>query len=224
VSDERVEVSELRVLFEDREVLVVDKPEGIATIPERSLEAPSLRRLLEQARGEELFVVHRLDKEVSGVVVFARTAETHRELSMAFEARRVHKTYLAVVHGAIARDAFEVDAPIAQFGSGRMGVRERGGKASQTRFAVVRRTGAFCLVEAEPVTGRRHQIRVHAYHAGHPIVGDLRYGERVLQSRFERLFLHSMRLSLPLSGQERTFEAPVPEAFERVVGLGVRRG
>jgi RluA family pseudouridine synthase len=202
-----------RVVAEEPGFLVIDKPAGIATIPERDLGAPSVVRALEAALGERLFVVHRLDKEVSGLIVFARDAATHRALSMAFEHREVEKTYLAVLHGALPWDERLVDAPIAAFGSGRMGVRARDGKPSQTRFRVRRKDPATTLVEADPTTGRRHQIRVHAYHLGHPIVGDLRYGDRTVQSRYERLFLHAWRLTLPVEGERRTFESDVPGVF-----------
>jgi len=202
-----------RVVAEEPGLLVIDKPAGIATIPERDLGAPSLVRALEAARDERLFIVHRLDKEVSGLVVFARDAATHRALSMAFEHREVEKTYLAVLHGTLPWSEHLVDAPIAAFGSGRMGVRTRDGKPSQTRFSVRRRDPATTLVEANPTTGRRHQIRVHAYHLGHPIVGDLRYGDRAVQSRYERLFLHAWRLTVPIGDERRTFEASVPEGF-----------
>ena len=202
-----------RVVVEEPGFVVIDKPAGIATIPERDLGAPSLVRALEAARGERLFVVHRLDKEVSGLVVFARDAATHRALSMAFERREVEKTYLAVLHGTLPWDEHLVDAPIATFGSGRMGVRARDGKPSQTRFRVRSRTPETTLVEAHPTTGRRHQIRVHAYHLGHPIAGDLRYGDRTLQSRYARLFLHAWQLTLPVGDERRTFEAGVPEGF-----------
>jgi len=205
--------ADARVVAEEPGFLVIDKPAGIATIPERDLGAPSLVRALEAARGERLFVVHRLDKEVSGLVVFARDAATHRTLSMAFEHRDVEKTYLAVLHGTLPWDERLVDAPIAAFGSGRMGVRARDGKPSQTRFRVQSRTPDTTLVEAHPTTGRRHQIRVHAYHLGHPIVGDLRYGDRTVQGRYERLYLHAWRLTLPVGGMRQAFEASVPEGF-----------
>lgn len=184
------------IVHEDAAVLAIDKPEGIATIPERptgeAVEA-SVWRTLEAERGEKLFVVHRLDKEVSGLLVFARTAAAHRTLSLAFERRAVDKTYLAVAHGAIDRDV-DVDRPIAQFGSGRMGVHERRGKPSRTTFRVVERAPRYTLLEATPHTGRRHQIRVHAYAIGHALVGDVRYGDRALQARYPRLMLHGHRL------------------------------
>ncbi len=210
----------IQVLHEDEAVLAIAKPEGISTITERDPKVPSVHRLLEAERGERLFVVHRLDKEVSGLVLFARTAEAHRALSMAFEARRVDKTYLALAHGSIEGESGAIEKPIAQFGSGRMGVVEdaRRGKPSRTEWTVRRRYAASTLVEARPITGRRHQIRVHFYAIGHPLVGDPRYGDRAAQARWPRLMLHALRLRVTLpDGSELSLEAEPPKSFTSVL-------
>jgi 23S rRNA-/tRNA-specific pseudouridylate synthase len=117
-------------------------------------------------------------------------------LNEAFEQRRIIKTYLALVHGRVGPNEGVVDQPIREFGSGRMGV-SPSGKPSITTYRVLERLGAFTLLEANPQTGRRHQIRVHLYHIGHPIVGDLRYGDRAVQQRFCRLMLHASGIDLP---------------------------
>ncbi|MBI2394809.1 MAG: RluA family pseudouridine synthase [Deltaproteobacteria bacterium] len=206
------------VVHEDARIVVVDKPEGLSSIPERDVTLPSVQRVLEGARCERLFVVHRLDKEVSGLLVFARDAEAHRMLSMAFEDRRVHKTYAAVADGVIAEDGGVIERPIAQFGSGRMGVDERRGKPSRTEFRVLRRRAAHTEVEAHPITGRRHQLRVHFYAIGHPLIGDPRYGDPREQAKWPRLMLHAMRVRIPHpDGGERTFEAAPPTSYRVVV-------
>lgn len=179
------------VLQEEKDFIAVVKPEGISAIPERNPEAVSLVRQLEARMGEKLFVVHRLDKEVSGLIVFARNAAMHRCLSLQFERRQVEKTYLALVHGKVAGKSGVVDAPIRQFGSGRMGVDGARGKQSETRWEILEEGEDCSLLRVHPVTGRRHQIRVHLYHMGHPIIGDLRYGEKTLQARWPRVMLHS---------------------------------
>jgi len=196
------------ILFEDASVLVVDKPTGLSSIPERDLAVPSAQKVLENARGERLFVVHRLDKEVSGLLVFARNAEAHRALSMAFEQRAVHKTYLALAHGRIERDGV-IDKPIAQFGSGRMGVHEKKGKTSRTEYSIVERYAAHTLLHAHPVTGRRHQLRVHFYAIGHALCGDPRYGDAKQQAEWPRLTLHALRITI----DGRTIECPPPPLF-----------
>lgn len=210
-------------IFETSSLLAINKPEGLASIPERDLSVPNVQRLLEAQRGERLWVIHRLDKEVSGVLLFARDAAAHRDLSIAFEQRNVEKFYTIVVHGKLAKDSGVMDRPITQFGSGRMGVDERRGKPSMTQYTVIRRGKQYTLVEAQPRTGRRHQLRVHFYAEGHAIVGDLRYGDRTLQAKYSRLMLHASKLVIPLSNGERsTIEAKPPPSFTEVIAtLGV---
>ncbi len=197
---------EIRVLHESAELLLVNKPEGLATIPERDLGVASVQRLLEAERGERLWVVHRLDKEVSGALVFARSAAAHRELCQAFETRAVQKTYLALVHGLVKPDSDVIDMPIREFGSGRMGVDPRG-KPSRTTFRVLERGADCSLLEVQLHSGRRHQIRVHLYAIEHPLVGEGRYGT---QPRTDaRLMLHAWKLGLPALSAE----APPPPSF-----------
>ncbi len=172
-----------------------------------------MQRALEAERGEKLFVVHRLDKEVSGLLLFARDAATHRTLSMAFEHRRVHKTYLGLAHGLLRGDT-TIDKPIAEFGSGRMGVDERRGKPSRTEARVLERYQKQTLVEAHPITGRRHQLRVHFYAIGHALCGDPRYGDLTEQAKWPRLMLHAIRLVLP---DNVTIECPPPASFQAVL-------
>jgi RluA family pseudouridine synthase len=206
------------ILFENADIVAVDKPEGLAAIPERRPQGPSLLELLSAQRDEKLYVVHRLDKETSGVIVFARHAEAHRRLNAQFEARTVRKVYLALAHGSLARADGEIDAPLRQFGSGRVAVDSKRGKVCATEYTVLERFASHTLVEVRPRTGRRHQIRVHLYHIGHPIVGDPLYGDKSIQTRYSRLMLHAHALTLPLgSGQELTVEAPVSESFRAVL-------
>jgi RluA family pseudouridine synthase len=211
------------ILYEDKDVLVVDKPEGLVAVPERRRLEPSLIEILSAQRAEKLYIVHRIDRETSGVIVIARNAEAHRQLNRQFETRSVEKMYLALVHGAISDDRGEIDKPLREFGSGRVAVDDQRGKASVTEFHVLERLEAFTLLDVRPHTGRRHQIRVHLYSIGHPVLGDPLYGDKAVQSSYPRLMLHARRLSLHLpSGQRLTLEAPVPESFTRV--LQVARG
>ena len=204
------------LLFEDADLIVVMKPEGIAAIPERDLAVPSVQRLLEDTRSEKLFVVHRLDKEVSGLLIFARNATAHRALSMAFERREVHKRYLALAWGELAvGTSGEVALPIHTFGSGRMGVDARG-KAALTRWTAWA-AGSIgqpvTLLELSPHTGRRHQLRVHAYAMGHALVGDPRYGDATIQKSQPRLALHAFEASLTLGAKAYAWRAPLPASF-----------
>ena len=206
------------ILFENDRFLAADKPEGLSSIPERNPAVPSLVRVLEEARGSKLFVVHRLDKEASGVILFAKDAASHRWLNDLFAARKVGKVYLVLVHGVIAEESGRIDKPIREFGSGRMGVDEARGKRSITDFRVRERLPHLTLLEAHPLTGRRHQLRVHFYSMGHPLVGDLRYGDRSLQQGYPRLMLHALRAAIPLpAGGVLTIESPVPPSFHAVL-------
>ena len=207
-------------LFEDDDVLAVDKPEGLAAIPERDATQESLLSLLSATTPTKLYVVHRLDKEVSGVMLFAKNPDAHRCLNEQFSHHSVRKTYLALVHGTLTQERGTIDAPLRQFGSGRMGVDSKRGKESVTTFHVLKRFDMYTLVEVYPITGRRHQIRVHLYSLGYVIVGDPLYGEREMQRQFPRLMLHAQRIECRFpSGRMVTIEAPIPESFTDVMRM-----
>ena len=211
------------ILFEDGDVLAVCKPEGLATIPERAKERDSLLSSLQSLIPEKLYVVHRLDKAVSGVMLFAKNAAAHKSLNDQFARREIAKTYVALAHGVLRESEGTIDKPIRPFGSGRMGVDAKRGKPSTTSYEVLRRLGQYTLVNVHSSTGRRHQIRVHFYSVGHPIVGDRRYGERKLQECFPRLMLHAAAISFRLpTGKTVTVEAAVPESFGAVLDTVVR--
>lgn len=208
----------IEVLFENDDIIAVNKPEGLASVPEVTGGNDSLLSLLAARVPGKLYVVHRLDKEVSGVILFAKNAVAHRVLNDQFSTRSISKTYVALTHGVIAETRGLIDKPVREFGSGRMGVDPQKGKPCLTEFQVVERFKAYTLVEAYPVTGRRHQIRVHFYSIGHPIVGDLRYGHKGVQRPFPRLMLHAQKIAFQLpTGEKVVVEARVPESFQAVV-------
>ncbi len=209
------------VLFENEDIIAVNKREGLAAVPERRPESPpSLFEILCAERGERLYIVHRLDKETSGVIVFARNAEVHRRLNLQFEKRLTHKVYLALVHGVITDDWGRIDKPLRQFGSGRVGINAQRGRTSITEFRILERFRTCTLVELYPRTGRRHQIRVHLHSIGYPIAGDPLYGDRDAQRTYPRMMLHAYRLTLHLSPNEpMTLEAPIPDSFEAVLKI-----
>lgn len=223
-------------LYSDDSILAVDKPAGFLSIPDRwDPDTPVLSRELSREWGR-LLVVHRIDKDTSGALVFARNAEAHKALSAAFESRSVSKTYLALVRGNPGWDETLCDLPILPDGDRlhRTIVDERRGKASRTRFKVAARfpgRGVFpgaALVEARPETGRTHQIRVHLAALGHPCLCDQLYGdgkplllsklkkkwrgdpfdERPLLSR-AALHALSIELSHPVTGAALKIEAPL---------------
>lgn len=208
----------LEILHEDEWLIAVSKPGGQATAPGGGIgEGESLQEQVAAQLGGKAFLVHRLDRDTSGVIVFAKDPETHRRLSVAFESREVGKTYLALVQGHTDAMAGEITEPLRAFGSGRVGIDPRGQEAV-TRYAVKERLPANDLLEVTPATGRRHQIRVHLYASGHPVLGDTRYGELRPVGGAIRLMLHAVELTLPDGeGNAMIFRADPPEDFNAIV-------
>src|SRR5512134_2348752 len=165
------------ILHQDQYILVVNKPANLPVLPDGwEKDAPYLVKTLEEQYGK-IFIVHRLDKITSGVIVFARDAETHRALNIQFENHDAQKTYHAIVEGNPKWDEKIARHPLrANVGhKHRTMVDDKNGKPSETRFRVLKRYGGAALIEAKPMTGRTHQIRVHAYALGHPLLGDTLY-------------------------------------------------
>jgi tRNA pseudouridine32 synthase/23S rRNA pseudouridine746 synthase len=225
-------VERVAVLLADAHLLAVDKPPGRLVIPGRpgrDAAAPSLREELAALHGP-LWVVHRLDRGTSGVLVFARTAAAHRALNLAFDRGEPRKRYLALVRGAAGAwgEGIRLDAPIAPARRGRMRPARPGDPRGKPSATVVRclevfparawAGGALSLVEALPETGRTHQIRVHLAHAGHPLAVDPDYGaeEPLLgpdaRTLLDRTPLHAAELALahPADGRPLRLEAPLP--------------
>ena len=217
----------LPTVYEDAALLVVDKPAGLVVHPgSGNRDATLLNALLHhdpaQAALPRAGIVHRLDKDTSGLMVVARTVEAHTDLVRQLALRTVTREYLAVACGDLARPLV-VDAPIGRHPTQRttMAVVARG-KPARTHVDVVARFGRATLVRCTLETGRTHQIRVHLAAAGHPLVGDPAYGARRNARTlppFARQALHAARLSLthPTSGERMTWEAPPPADFAALV-------
>jgi tRNA pseudouridine32 synthase/23S rRNA pseudouridine746 synthase len=189
-------VTSLRIIHEDERLVVVDKPAGVATAPGGGIGAgESMQEQVATHLGTRAFIVHRLDRETSGVVLFAKTAESHRLLSQQFEDRTVAKRYLALVQGQVRVRSGSITEPLREFASGRIGV-DPAGKEATTMWALRERLVDADLLEVTPITGRRHQIRVHLYSIGHPILGDTRYGDDRPVGGAPRLMLHALELVL----------------------------
>lgn len=213
------------LLYEDADLIAVAKPAGALVIPGRTADGPvALRHQLEAARGAPLWVVHRIDQDTSGVVVFAKTAAAHRALCAAFEARTVAKTYVALAFGDLP-GARTIELPLtdARRGKARPAAPGEPGKAARTDLTAQRRwrlpDGVVTLVEARPLTGRHHQIRVHLRALEAPIVGDPLYGKRTLRGAFAgapplRLALHAARLALP---DRPPIDAPLPDDLRALI-------
>ncbi len=211
----RIEGGEL--IFSDENLIILNKRSGVAVIPARG-EDPSisLRSRVESHFGQKIFVVHRIDRDTSGIVVFCRKAEAHRVLCRQFQNREVEKRYMALVAGKMAGSG-EIDIPVRQFGSGRMGVADQG-KPSVTRYRVMETLESATLVNVFPVTGRRHQIRVHLYATGHPVLGDRLYGKPLPVGGVERLMLHAASIVFNYESSGRfTAEAPEDRTWKEVL-------
>ena len=217
------------VLHEDERVLILNKPAGLAVHAGSGVKVgviEALRVLRPELTGIEL--AHRLDRETSGVLVLAKDRPTLTALHTLLRGDTVKKQYLALVRGSWPDGLREVTAPLEKntLRGGERVVEVRGeGKPSRTLFRVVERFSEATLVEASPVTGRTHQIRVHATHAAHPIAGDAKYGDpefdrRLKGSGLARLFLHATRISLPQLGpygRMLRVEAPLAGELESVL-------
>ena len=227
------------VIYEDRDLLIAEKPASLLSIPDRFVpEKENLLDLLKQGR-EEVYTVHRLDRETSGIMVYAKTREAHRDLSLQFENREVTKQYLVLVDGQVQDEEGQIDLPIGESLShpGKMEVKGRG-KPSLTLYKVLERFKGFTLLEADIQTGRTHQIRVHFAAIGHPLAVDSLYGQRegfflseIKGRRFrlgkyeeERplmtrttLHAHRLRFRHPVTREYLEFESEWPKDFGAVV-------
>jgi RluA family pseudouridine synthase len=225
------------ILFEDDRVVVTNKPVGIASMPERDLSEPSFFNLA-RAYDSTLKICHRLDKNTSGILLFAKGADMYREISILFEHREVVKYYIALVHGVHQFNELVIDLPLGDNGRGKAKVNQSSGKESITVFDTAEIIGDFTLVDCHPLTGRLHQIRIHLSAAGAPIIGDVDYGGKdVFLSEIkpgykynrkekeppinEGFLLHSRGTSLVLPGDEEAtnFVAPVNEKFETALKI-----
>lgn len=226
------------ILFENEDFVVVNKPAGLLSVPDRyNLSLPSLSKMLEQQYGR-IYIVHRLDKDTSGVMVMAKHESTHRFLSQKFQDRAVNKIYLALVAGRIWEKEGRIDTPIAARSGkgGRMKTAKKGMEALTT-YEVLQPFGLYTLLKLRLFTGRTHQIRVHLQSIGHPVAMDALYGskepfylssikrkyrkgknqeeERPLMSRQA---LHASELHFTdEKGQKREFIAPLPKDFKAML-------
>ena len=214
----------LKIVYEDKHLLVVDKPAGLVVHPAPGHPSGTLVNAL-LGRGGSLSslagsfkpgIVHRLDKETSGLLLVAKDDSTHRQLSQQFTDRKVEKVYLAVVRGVVERDEGTIDAPIGRHPIHRqqMAVRADAPRQAQTRYRVLKRFKGATLLELFPKTGRTHQLRVHLKYLGHPVLGDARYGVR---GRFPRMALHAHRLGFNHPQRHRWMEfiSPFPKDLRK---------
>lgn len=219
-------------LYEDDDLIVVNKPAGLLVIPDRyDTSLPNLKKLLEHQTGMHMWVVHRLDRETSGVICFAKNENTHRYLSILFQEREVDKFYAGLVNGVVVPDQGRIENYLAEHTAvyGKMAVAKKG-KLAVTDYRVAEQWPLYALMQFQIHTGRTHQIRVHMQSIGHPLVCDELYGDGqpFLLSKIKRkyrlsekdeqekpllnrLALHAYKLIFRKeNGEEVTVEAPLP--------------
>jgi len=224
-------------VFESEDFVAFNKPSGLLSIPDRyNASLPNLYALIQKKYGK-LYIVHRLDKDTSGLICFARNEESHRHLSLLFQNREVTKFYLAIVQGVPANPVQSIHAPIDAHPvqKGKMYV-SRKGKPAHTDYEILKAWNNFALLKIQTHSGRTHQIRVHLQHIGHPIVGDVFYGsgESLFLSSFKRNFkqsekeenerpllnrlaLHAASLQFRTAdGHLLNLEAPLPKDMDAV--------
>ena len=227
----------LQILYEDEHLLVLNKPAGLVVHPGAGRATGTLvHALLAHCPNlpgiggvERPGIVHRLDRDTSGVMVVAKSEAAHQSLSLQFKNRIVRKRYLALVHGEVRQEAGRIEAAIGRrdHDRKRMGVKTTGGRMARTAYRVLRRLPGMTLVELGLETGRTHQIRVHLAHIGHPVVGDEVYGGRRERRGAAgvppapRQLLHAWRLGFrhPARGEWLEFAAPIPADFATVASL-----
>ncbi|MEJ2515279.1 MAG: RluA family pseudouridine synthase [Gammaproteobacteria bacterium] len=213
------------ILYEDDDLLVVDKPAGMAVHAGSGLAWGVIDALRQDRPGQFLELVHRLDRETSGCLLLARNGAELKRLGAAFRAGEVDKFYLCLLDGRLPQDLLEVDAPLARIDGGQRRLVEvaAAGKPALTRFRRLEALGESTYAEAELLTGRTHQIRVHAAHLGMPLAGDDKYSDRNALRKWRRrglrrIFLHAHRMVVPRAdGTTLAFDAPLPDDLRGVL-------
>jgi len=223
-------LTHVKIIYEDRDVIVIDKPAGVIVHPVKSADEPSLLDEFRDKIDPRGFpalrpgVVHRLDADTSGVLILAKNSNSAVLLSAQFKNRTVKKSYLALVHGKLEPAEGMIDLPVGRTarGGNRMSVYGGRGKDSRTSYKVIATAGSLSLLRLGLHTGRTHQIRAHLLAIGFPILGDKTYGSPSRDKRagitLNRQFLHASTLELTLpSGQNTKFASPLPKELHSIL-------
>ncbi len=209
----------LNILYEDKSLIFIDKPAGLLSVPldEPSGKPNALSLLRARAKSDQIFAVHRLDRQSSGVLVFAKGLDAMEKLKELFELHDLHREYFAIVEGRIPEEEGHWKCNLKELPSYDVIVANSDeGKEAITHFQVLRRSAKYSYLSCLLETGRKHQIRVHCQQAGYPILGDKRYGSE--ENPIRRLALHARKLAFihPFTGQLLSFIAPLPFSFKKL--------
>jgi RluA family pseudouridine synthase len=221
----------LALLYEDRDILVVNKPAGLLTMATDSEKTRTAYFILtdyvrkgHRRSRNRIFIVHRLDRETSGILIFAKTVEAKLHLQQHWDT--AEKKYLAVVHGRMEKETEIISSYLAENKAHMVySTSDRSkGRLARTAYRVLKQTRDFALLEINLLSGRKHQIRVHLTDIGHPVVGDTRYGKENRGQRNLALHARSLSVTHPFTSERLTFEAAAPSYFSQVMGeLRIRR-
>ena len=219
----------IHIIYEDEHVLVVNKAQGMVVHPAPGNYSGTLvNAILHHVKDLSDIggtirpgIVHRIDKDTSGLLMIAKTNLAHQSLSAQLKDHTVDRVYVALVHGGFSVESGTVNAPVGRHPQNRlkMAIMHRGGKDAITHYQVLERLGPYTLLECRLETGRTHQIRVHLTSIGHPLIGDPLYGAKKEKHKTEGQFLHAKVLGFdhPVSGERMVFSAPIPDNFEKLL-------
>jgi 23S rRNA pseudouridine1911/1915/1917 synthase len=223
---------ELEIIYEDSDIIIINKPKGMVVHPAPGNYSGTLVNALIAHCGNNLSyaggiirpgIVHRIDKDTSGILVVAKTNEAHEKLSKDLKQRKIKRVYSAIVQGVIVEETGKIDAPIGrhQVNRKKMSINTQAGKKAVTHFKVVERFKNATYLEVHLETGRTHQIRVHMAYIGHPILGDKKYGGKKQLFNIEGQALHAKTLGFyhPATGKYMEFTAQLPDYFTSLLNI-----
>ena len=213
--------SGLLLLYEDHDIMALDKPEGLLSIASANQREKNAYRILceycsKRGGGGSPAVVHRLDRDTSGVMIFAKSGRIKKKLMDNWEEAVTERRYICVAEGEFGEDEGIIDLPLGEDSGGRI-IAKKGGKPAVTRWKLLRRKNGYSLLPLELETGRRNQIRAHLAALGHPVAGDKKYWAKT--NPLKRLCLHAEKISFyhPVNKKQMEFESPAPQGFFRIL-------
>ncbi|MDE7479265.1 MAG: RluA family pseudouridine synthase [Lachnospiraceae bacterium] len=222
----------LDILYEDADILIINKPKNMVVHPAPGhYEGTLVNAIMYHCKGElsgingvmRPGIVHRIDKDTTGSVIICKNDEAHNAIAELLKTHDITRKYRAIVYGNVKTEQGIIDAPIGRHPNDRkkMAINEKNGKHAVTHYKVLEHFGQYTYIECQLETGRTHQIRVHMASIGHPLLGDTVYSSRKSPFHLEGQVLHAMTIGFvhPRSGQYVEFEAPLPEYFERLLGV-----
>jgi len=216
----------LKILYEDKYLIIINKPEVLLSVPtDTDKQQPNILDILRKYyKNNEIFAVHRIDKETSGVMIFAKGKESREKIDEMFKNHSFKRVYLAIVKGNIKKNYGTLENILIELKNFQVIItkNKNKGKIAITHFKVLKRTEKYSLLELTLETGRKHQIRVQAKEFGHPIIGDKRYGSK-FEDPISRICLHAYVLEFihPFFNNKISFKAPIPLRFSKIINIDI---